>query len=53
VWSGRVTYVTGDRRVTGHTFINSGAEPVNVVATVPSRRRDYTEVGPNPLFKRQ
>ena len=36
-----------------HTFINSGPEPVNVVATFPSRRRDYTEVGPNPLVKRQ
>ena len=36
-----------------HTFINSGTEPVNVVATFPSRRRDYTEVGPNPLVKRQ
>ena len=65
VLSGRMTYVIGDRQVTTdgpyiarvpagvpHTFINSGAEPVNVVATFPSRRRDYTEVGPNPLVKR-
>jgi mannose-6-phosphate isomerase-like protein (cupin superfamily) len=65
VMSGRVTYVIGDRRVTAdgpyiarvpagvpHTFINSGPEPVNVVATFPSKRRDYTEVGPNPLLKR-
>jgi hypothetical protein len=36
-----------------HTFINSGTAPVNVVATFPSRRRDYTEVGPNPLVKRE
>ena len=35
------------------TFINSGAEPVNIVATFPSRRRDYTELGPNPLVKPQ
>ena len=62
--SGRVTYVIGDRRVTAdgpyiarvpagvpHTFINSGAEPVNIVATCPSKRRDYAEVGPNPLVK--
>ena len=66
VMSGKITYVIGNRRVTAdgpyvarvpagvpHTFINSGAEPVNVVATFPSRRRDYTEVGPNPLLKRQ
>lgn len=64
VMNGRVTYVIGDRQVTAdgpyiarvpagvpHTFINSGAEPVNIVATFPSRRRDYTEVGPNPLVK--
>jgi mannose-6-phosphate isomerase-like protein (cupin superfamily) len=66
VLSGRVTYLIGERQVTAegpyiarvpagvaHTFINSGTEPVNVVATFPSRRRDYTEVGPNPLVKRQ
>ena len=66
VLSGRITYLIGDRRVTAegpyiarvpagvaHTFINSGAEPVNVIATFPSSRRDYTEVGPNPLVKRQ
>ena len=66
VLSGRVTYVIGDRQVTAdgpyiarvpagvpHTFINAGADPINVVATFPSRRRDYTEVGPNPLVKRQ
>jgi mannose-6-phosphate isomerase-like protein (cupin superfamily) len=66
VLSGRVTYVIGDRQVTAegpyiarvpagvvHTFINAGAVPVNVVATFPSSRRDYTEVGPNPLVKRQ
>ena len=64
--SGSITYVIGGRQVTAqgpyiarvpagvpHTFINSGADPVNVVATFPSRRRDYTEVGPNPLVKRQ
>ena len=34
-----------------HTFINAGTDPVNVVATFPSRRRDYTEVGTNPLVK--
>jgi mannose-6-phosphate isomerase-like protein (cupin superfamily) len=51
VLSGRVTYVIGERQVTAegpyiagvpagvaHTFINSGSEPVNVVATFPSRR---------------
>jgi mannose-6-phosphate isomerase-like protein (cupin superfamily) len=66
VLSGRVTYVIGERQVTAegpyiarvpagvpHTFINSGTAPVNVVATFPSRRRDYTEVGPNPLVKRE
>ena len=66
VLSGSITYVIGGRQVTAqgpyiarvpagvpHTFINSGADPVNVVATFPSRRRDYTEVGPNPLVKRQ
>ena len=66
VLSGKITYVVGDRQVTAegpyiarvpagvaHTFINSGTEPVNVVATFPSRRRDYTEVGPNPLVKRR
>ena len=66
VLSGRVTYVIGDRQVTAegpyiarvpagvpHTFINAGADPINVVATFPNRRRDYTEVGPNPLVKRQ
>jgi mannose-6-phosphate isomerase-like protein (cupin superfamily) len=66
VLSGRITYVIGDRQVTAegpyiarvpagvaHTFINSGTEPVNVVATFPSRRRDYSEVGPNPLVRRQ
>ena len=67
VLSGRVTYVIGDRQVTAdgpyiarvpagvaHTFINTrGAEPVNVVATFPSRPRGYTEVGPNPLVKRR
>jgi hypothetical protein len=25
--------------------------PADIVATFPSRRRDYTEVGPNPLVK--
>jgi mannose-6-phosphate isomerase-like protein (cupin superfamily) len=66
VLSGKVSYVIGDRQVTAegpyiarvpaggaHTFINSGAEPVKVVAIFPSRRRDYTEVGPNPLVRRQ
>lgn len=66
VMNGTVTYVIGDRRVTAegpyvarvpagvpHTFINAGTEPINVVATFPSKRRDYTEVGPNPLLKRQ
>ena len=66
VLGGRVTYVIGDRQVTAegpyiarvpagvpHTFINAGKDPINVVATFPSRRRDYTEVGPNPLVKRQ
>lgn len=51
VLSGRITYLIGDRQVTAegpyiarvpagvaHTFINSGPEPVNVVATFPSRR---------------
>ena len=64
VLSGRITCVIGDRQVTAdgpyiarvpagvpHTFINSGREPMNVVATFPSRRRDDTEVGPNPLVK--
>ncbi len=64
--SGRVTYIIGDRQVTAegpyiarvpagvpHTFINTGTDPVDVVATFPSRRRDYTEVGPNPLVKGQ
>lgn len=66
VLSGRITYLIGDRQMTAdgpyvarvpagvpHTFINSSAEPVNIVATFPSRRRDYTEVGPNPLVKRR
>jgi mannose-6-phosphate isomerase-like protein (cupin superfamily) len=66
VLSGSITYLIGDGRVTAegpyiarvpagvpHTFINSGTAPVNVVATFPSRRRDYTEVGPNPLVKRE
>ena len=65
VFSGRVSYIIGDRRVTAegpyvarvpagvpHTFVNSGSEPINVAAVFPSRRRDYTEVGPNPLVKR-
>lgn len=64
--SGKVTYVIGDRQATAngpyiarvpvgvpHTFINSGAEPVNVVAASPSRRGDCTEVGPNPLLTRE
>jgi len=64
VLSGRITYLIGDRQVTAdgpyiarvpagvpHTFINAGREPMNVVATFPSRRRDYTEVGPNPLVR--
>jgi mannose-6-phosphate isomerase-like protein (cupin superfamily) len=49
VLSGRVTYLIGERQVTAegpyiarvpagvaHTFINSGTEPVNVVATFPA-----------------
>jgi hypothetical protein len=34
-----------------HTLVNSGADLVAVVAAFPSRRRDYTKVGPNPLVK--
>jgi len=65
VFSGRVSYIIGDRRLTAegpyvarvpagvpHTFVNSGSEPINVAAVFPSKRRDYTEVGPNPLVKR-
>ena len=64
VMNGRVTYVIGDRRVTAdgpyiarvpagvpHTFINAGSEPLNIVAVFPSKRRNYTEVGPNPRVK--
>jgi mannose-6-phosphate isomerase-like protein (cupin superfamily) len=66
VLGGRVTYVIGDRQVTAdspyiarvpagvpHTFINAGSEPVNIAAVFPNKRRDYTELGPNPLVKRQ
>ena len=66
VLSGRVSYVMGGRQVTAdspyiarvpagvpHTFINAGSEPINIVAVFPSKRRDYAEVGPNPLLKRQ
>ena len=65
VLSGRVSYVIGDRRLTAdgpyvarvpagipHTFINAGPDPINIAAVFPSKRRDYTEVGPNPLSKR-
>ena len=36
-----------------HTFINASSEPINIVAVFPGKRRDYAEVGPNPLLKRQ
>ena len=66
VLSGRVSYLIGDRPLTAdspyiarvpagvpHTFIYAGSEPINIVAVFPSKRRDYTEVGPNPLLERQ
>jgi mannose-6-phosphate isomerase-like protein (cupin superfamily) len=65
VLSGRVSYLIGDRRITAdgpyvarvpagipHTFVNAGPDPINIAAVFPSKRRDYTEVGPNPLLKR-
>lgn len=64
VLSGTVSYIIGDRRFTAdgpyvarvparvpHTFINSGPEPFNLIAVFPSKRMDYSEVGPNPLVK--
>jgi mannose-6-phosphate isomerase-like protein (cupin superfamily) len=62
VYHGRLEYIIGDRRFTvdgpyiarvpagvPHTFINAGAEPLNLTAVFPSKRLDYKEVGPNPL----
>ena len=62
--SGRVSYLIGDRQVTAdgpyiarvpagvpHTFVNSGSQPINIAAVFPSKRRDYSELGPNPLLK--
>jgi mannose-6-phosphate isomerase-like protein (cupin superfamily) len=57
-----MNYVIGDRRFTSegpyiarvpagvpHTFVNTGSEPVNLVAVFASKRLDYQETGPNPL----
>jgi mannose-6-phosphate isomerase-like protein (cupin superfamily) len=64
VFRGTVEYVIGDRRfsVEGpyvarvpagvpHTFLNIGAEPLNLTAVFPSGRLTYKEVGANPLVK--
>ena len=64
VFHGSVEYVIGDRRfsVEGpyvarvpagvpHTFLNIGAESLNLTAVFPSKRLTYKEVGVNPLVK--
>jgi len=63
---GSVVYVIGDRTFTArgpyvarvpagmpHTFVNSGDQVFRLIAAFPDKRLSYSELGPNPLAKKE
>jgi mannose-6-phosphate isomerase-like protein (cupin superfamily) len=36
-----------------HAFINTGSEPMNIIAVFPSKRPEVKILGPNPLIQQQ